>query len=364
LIGFKRRFFKFSLLFLALGGIVLDNYKLAGVDVVAGYEAVDFIKKHVATTFRPGVTSSLGGFAGLFSLGQFKHMEEPILASGTDGVGTKLKIAFVMDKHDTIGIDCVAYSVNDIICTGAEPLYFLDYIACGKVYPEKINQIVAGVAEGCRQANCALIGGETAEMPGFYADDEYDLAGMAVGIIDKKDIIDGQKTTAGDVLIGIASSGLHSNGYSLVRKIVQPNSENVGRYIAEFGKTLGEELLIPTKMYAAMVKGIMADAEIKGISNITGGGFLENVPRMLHGGLQARVNLDSWDVLPIFSYLEREGRIEKTEMHNIFNMGIGMVVCVAASEVDKVMASLKAMGEVGFVIGDVVANPDGGLIYV
>ena len=341
----------------------MENYKASGVDIEAGYQAVDLIKKHVATTMRQGVMSSVGGFAGLFSLAQFKDMEEPVLASGTDGVGTKLKIAFVMDKHDTIGIDCVAYSVNDIICTGAQPLFFLDYIACDKVRPEKIGQIVAGVAEGCRMADCALVGGETAEMPGFYQENEYDLAGMAVGIVDRKNIVDGQNIKAGDVLVGIGSSGLHSNGYSLVRKIVRPNSENVGRYITEFGKTMGEELLMPTKIYANTIKELTTSLEIKGISNITGGGFMENIPRMLHGGLQARVNTGSWEIPPIFSYLEREGRIDVREMHDIFNMGVGMTVCVSPDKVDATIAKLKELGETGFVIGDVVANADGGLIY-
>ena len=342
----------------------MDNYKQSGVDVHAGYQAVDLIKQHVASTKIPGVLSGLGGFAGLFSLAAFKDMEEPVLASGTDGVGTKLKIAFVMDKHDTIGIDCVAYSVNDIICNGAQPLFFLDYIAMGKVVPEKVEQIVGGIAEGCRQAECALVGGETAEMPGFYQEGEYDLAGMAVGIIDKKDIIDGSKTAVGDILVGIASSGLHSNGYSLVRKIVRPNEENVGRYITEFGKTLGEELLVPTKMYAKTVKGLMEAVTVKGISNITGGGFLENVPRMLQSGLQARVKLGSWEVHPIFSYLEREGRIDNHEMHNIFNMGIGMTFAIAPNDVDAAIAHLKTLGETPYIIGDVVENADGGLIYV
>ncbi|MCL2752608.1 MAG: phosphoribosylformylglycinamidine cyclo-ligase [Defluviitaleaceae bacterium] len=342
----------------------MDNYKQSGVDVHAGYEAVELIKEHVSSTKIPGVLSGLGGFAGLFSLSAFKDMEEPVLVSGTDGVGTKLKIAFVMDKHDTVGIDLVAYSVNDIICNGAKPLFFLDYIATGKVFPKKIEQIVSGIAEGCRQAGCALVGGETAEHPEMMPDDEYDLAGMAVGIIDRKNIIDGAKTAAGDILIGIASSGLHSNGYSLVRKIVRPNEENVGRYIAEFGKTLGEELLVPTKMYAKTVQGLMESIDVKGISNITGGGFLENVPRMLKNGLQARVKLGSWDVHPVFGYLEREGRIENHEMHNIFNMGIGMTFCVAQKDADEAVARLKVLGETPYIIGDVVENADGGLIYV
>ena len=343
----------------------MDNYKQSGVDVHAGYEAVELIKKHVASTKIPGVLSGLGGFAGLFSLGAFKNMEEPVLVSGTDGVGTKLKIAFVMDKHDTVGIDLVAYSVNDIICNGAKPLFFLDYIATGKVFPNKIEQIVSGIAEGCRQAGCALVGGETAEHPEMMPDDEYDLAGMAVGIIDKKDIVDGAKTNAGDVLIGIASSGLHANGFSLVRKIVRPNEENCGRYIAEFGKTLGEELLVPTKLYAKAVQDLMGSSvDVKGISNITGGGFLENVPRMLRDGLQARVKLGSWEVHPIFNYLEREGRIDNHEMHNIFNMGVGMTFCVAPQDADTAVTRLKALGETPFIIGDVVENADGGLIYV
>ena len=342
----------------------MDNYKASGVDIEAGYRAVDLIKKHVASTPRQGVLSSVGGFAGLFSLLDFKDMEEPVLASGTDGVGTKLKIAFVMDKHDTIGIDCVAYSVNDIICTGAKPLFFLDYIACDKVRPEKIGLIVEGIAEGCRQADCALVGGETAEMPGFYQENEYDLAGMAVGIVDRKNIIDGSKIKSGDVLIGIASSGLHSNGYSLVRKVLRPNSENVGRYITEFGKTMGEELLIPTKIYAKTIKSLTESLEIKGISNITGGGFLENVPRMLSGRLQARVRMDSWEIPPIFSYLEREGRIAQNEMYNVFNMGVGMAICVEESLADATIAKLSELGEAGFIIGDVVEHTDGGLIYV
>jgi len=341
----------------------LDNYKLSGVDVKAGYDAVDLIKGHVARTKRSGVLSSLGGFAGLFSLKDFKHMEEPVLASGTDGVGTKLKIAFVMDKHDTIGIDCVAYSVNDIICTGAEPLYFLDYIACDKVRPEKIGQIVSGIAEGCIQAECALVGGETAEMPGFYQDGEYDLAGMAVGVIDKKDIVDGSKIIAGDVMIGIASSDLHSNGYSLVRKIIRPTSENVGRHITEFGRTLGEELIEPTKIYAKTIKHLVANHEVKGISNITGGGFLENIPRMYAENLGARVDTNSWEIPPIFQYLEREGRIDKTEMFNIFNMGIGMVVCVAKDQVDTTLAALKSLGEFACVIGEITDGSGGNFQY-
>jgi len=342
----------------------VDNYKLSGVDIAAGYESIDIIKHHVARTMREGVLGGIGGFGGLFSLSAFKHMQEPVLASGTDGVGTKLKIAFVMDKHDTVGIDCVAYSVNDIICTGAEPLYFLDYIACGKVVPERVGKIVEGVALGCQMANCALIGGETAEMPGFYPENEYDLAGTAVGIIDKKDIIDGSKIAQGDVLIGIASSGLHSNGYSLVRKLLAPSSDNVGKYIDEFGRTLGEELLAPTKIYVKTILSLMENIEVKGVSNITGGGFLENVPRMLPKGYCAQVRTGSWDVLPIFKYLENIGKLDTIEMHNIFNMGIGMVVAVAQEDCDRAVQLLQNLGETAYVIGDVAKNSDKDFVYV
>ena len=340
-----------------------DSYKHSGVDIEAGYESINIIARHVASTKREGVFSGIGGFAGLFSLAKFKDMEEPVLASGTDGVGTKLKIAFAMDKHDTVGIDCVAYSVNDIICTGAEPLYFLDYIACGKVIPEKVGQIVQGVAEGCKMANCALVGGETAEMPGFYPDDEYDLAGMAVGIIDRKNIIDGSKIVQNDVIIGIGSSGLHSNGYSLVRKLLSPSVENVGKYVEEFGRTLGEELLEPTRIYVKAILKLIETVEVKGISNITGGGFLENIPRMLPKHVQAIINTGSWPVHPIFNYLGKIGKIDNAEMHNIFNMGIGMALAVSATEADKTLACLRDLGESAYVIGDIAANADGGLVY-
>jgi len=342
----------------------MNNYKLSGVDVEAGYQAVDIIAKHVKTTKRIGSLSGIGGFAGLFSLAQFKHMDEPVLASGTDGVGTKLKIAFAMDKHDTVGIDCVAYSVNDIICTGAEPLYFLDYIAAGKVVPQRVGEIVKGIAEGCVQANCALVGGETAEMPGFYPDDEYDLAGTAVGIIDKKNIIDGSKIVQSDVIIGIASSGLHSNGYSLVRKLLDPTRDNVGKHVAEFGRTLGEELLEPTKIYVKTILGLINAIEVKGICNITGGGFLENIPRMLpESAVQARLRVGSWPILPVFSYLQGIGNVGSVEMHNIFNMGIGMAIVVSEANVDQTLQKLHALGESAFVIGDIVNNADGGMIY-
>ena len=344
----------------------MDSYKSSGVDINAGYESIDLIKEHVLRTKRDGVFGGIGGFAGLFSLKNFKDMQEPVLASGTDGVGTKLKIAFVMDKHDTVGIDCVAYSVNDIICCGAEPLYFLDYIAFGKVIPEKVGLIVSGVAEGCKRANCALIGGETAEMPGFYPDDEYDLAGCAVGIIDKKDIIDGSSINQGDVLIGIGSSGLHSNGYSLVRKLLLPTVDNIGNYIDEFGKTLGEVLLEPTKIYVKTILELKKAIELKGISNITGGGFLENIPRMFpkQAGLCAKVKLGAWQVPPIFSYLKKAGNLDLVEMHNIFNMGVGMVVTVCASDVDKTIELLCSMGETAFVIGEVCKDFDKDFVYV
>ena len=342
----------------------MDNYKLSGVDVAAGYESIDIIARHVDSTKRDGVISGIGGFAGLFSLAKFKNMEEPILASGTDGVGTKLKIAFAMNKHDTVGIDCVAYSVNDIICTGAEPLYFLDYIACGKVFPEKIGQIVGGIAEGCRMANCALVGGETAEMPGFYPEDEYDLAGTAVGIIDKKNIIDGSKIVENDVLIGIASSGLHSNGYSLVRKILQPDCKNVVEYIDEFGRTLGEELLEPTKIYVRTILDMIQNIEVKGICNITGGGFLENIPRMMPADMTAKVKLGSWEIPPVFSYLENIGKVDHTEMHNIFNMGIGMVLAVSENDADSALKRLNELNEKGYIIGEIAKCGNGGLIYV
>ena len=342
----------------------MDNYKLSGVDVNAGYQAVDLIKHHVARTKREGVIGGFGGFGGLFSLAGYKHMEEPVLVSGTDGVGTKLKIAFVMDKHDTVGIDCVAYSVNDIICTGAEPIYFLDYICTGKVMPEKIGKIVEGIALGCQMAGCALIGGETAEHPGMMPDDEYDLAGMAVGIIDKKDLVDSSKIVQGDVLIGIGSSGLHSNGYSLVRKLLAPDAKNVSKYIDEFGRTLGEELLAPTKIYVKTILGLMENIEVKGISNITGGGFLENVPRMLPSGYCAKVKTGSWDVLPIFKYLENIGKLDTIEMHNIFNMGVGMVVAVAEEDCDRTIQLLQKLGETAYYIGEIVENADKDFIYV
>ncbi|NLM12493.1 MAG: phosphoribosylformylglycinamidine cyclo-ligase [Epulopiscium sp.] len=328
------------------------NYKASGVDVEAGYEAVRLMKDHVKSTFRPEVLTDIGGFGGLFSIGNQK-MKEPVLVSGTDGVGTKLKIAFLMDKHDTVGIDCVAMCVNDVICSGAEPLFFLDYIACGKNLPKKIALIVKGVAEGCRQAGAALIGGETAEMPGFYPQDEYDIAGFCVGIVDKEKIIDGSSIQQGDVLIGIASSGIHSNGFSLVRKIFNPSNENLCEYIEKLGCTLGEELLKPTKIYVKAIQRLKQEVNIKGISHITGGGFIENIPRMLPKGLGARIQEGSWDILPVFEMMQELGNIDRRHMYNTFNMGIGMVLAIDESEKEKALLVLKEAGEKAYVIGSV-----------
>lgn len=328
------------------------DYKQSGVDVEAGYKAVELMKNHVKSTFRKEVVSDIGGFGGLFSIAN-KNLEEPILVSGTDGVGTKLKIAFLVDKHNTIGIDCVAMCVNDIICCGAEPLFFLDYIACGKNIPQKIADIVSGVANGCRQSNTSLIGGETAEMPGFYPHDEYDLAGFAVGIVDKKDIIDKQNVKVDDVLIGIQSSGIHSNGYSLVRKIFNPSSKNINEFIESIGTTLGEELLKPTKIYVKPILELKAKIKIKGISHITGGGFIENIPRMLPDGLCAYIEEGSWTVLPIFELIQESGQVERMSMYNTFNMGIGMVLAVSPNDVDTALKTFDDMNEKAFVIGKI-----------
>ncbi len=327
------------------------DYKQAGVDVTAGYKSVELIKKDVKSTYRPEVINDLGGFGGLFDLGNAKNMDKPVLVSGTDGVGTKLKIAFLTDKHNTVGIDCVAMCVNDIICSGAEPLFFLDYIACGKNYPEKIAEIVSGVAEGCRQAGCSLIGGETAEMPGFYPEDEYDLAGFTVGLMDGAKVIDGSNMKSGDVLIGIASSGVHSNGYSLVRKIFEPNKENVNEYIDELGTTLGEALLVPTKIYVKPVLDLISKVEVKGISHITGGGFIENVPRMMGKGLKAVIKEGSYPIPPIFTLIEKRGNVERMSMYNTFNMGIGMVICVSKDDAEKTVKILEENGEKAYEIG-------------
>ena len=316
-----------------------DSYKSAGVDVHAGYRAVELMKEHVKKTHIPGVISDIGGFGGLFEIGT--GFQNPVLVSGTDGVGTKLKIAFVMDKHDTVGQDCVAMCVNDIVCSGAKPLFFLDYIAVGKNVPEKVASIVKGVADGCVLANCALIGGETAEMPGFYPENEYDLAGFSVGIVDKSKIIDGSTICAGDVLIGIPSSGIHSNGYSLVRKTFALNDDSsysvLSRKYDELQKTLGEELLTPTKIYVKPIQSLLQKCEIKAMSHITGGGFIENIPRMLKKGLSARIQINQVPVLPIFDILAKEGNIPKADMFNTFNMGIGLVMAVAKENADAVI---------------------------
>ncbi len=336
------------------------DYKNAGVDIEAGYKSVELMKEHVKSTMRKEVLTGLGGFSGAFSAAAFKDMEEPTLVSGTDGVGTKLKLAFIMDKHDTVGIDCVAMCVNDIACAGGEPLFFLDYIACGKNYPEKIADIVSGVAEGCKQSNAALIGGETAEMPGFYPIDEYDLAGFAVGVVDKKDLITGQNIKAGDKLIGIASTGVHSNGFSLVRKVFDMTKESLDTYYDELGKTLGEALIAPTKIYVKALRSVKdAGVTIKGCSHITGGGFYENIPRMLPDNVKAVVKKDSYEVPAIFKLLASKGSIEEDMMYNTYNMGIGMVLAVDSADVEKTMEALKAAGETCYEIGEVVAGDKG-----
>ena len=322
------------------------DYKNSGVDIEAGYKSVELMKKYVQGTMRPEVLTGLGGFSGAFSMEKFKNMEKPTLVSGTDGVGTKLKLAFLMDKHDTIGIDCVAMCVNDIACAGGEPLFFLDYIACGKNYPEKIAAIVSGVAEGCKQSDAALIGGETAEHPGLMPEDEYDLAGFAVGVVDEKDIITGADVKAGDVLIGMASSGVHSNGFSLVRKIFEMTKESLDTYYDELGKTLGEALLAPTRIYVKALRSVKeAGVRIKACSHITGGGFYENVPRMLPEGKQAVIRKDSYEVPSIFKLMAKKGQVEEKMMYNTYNMGLGMVLAVDPADVDKTMEAIKAAGE-------------------
>ena len=328
------------------------DYKNAGVDIEAGYRSVELMKKHVQETMRPEVLSKLGGFSGAFSMEKFKDMEKPTLVSGTDGVGTKLKLAFILDKHDTVGIDCVAMCVNDIACAGGEPLFFLDYIACGKNFPEKIADIVKGVADGCKQAGAALIGGETAEMPGFYPEDEYDLAGFAVGVVDEKDLITGKDLKAGDVLIGMASSGVHSNGFSLVRKVFKMEKEVLETYHEELGKTLGEALIAPTKIYVKALRSIKENGvTVKACSHITGGGFYENIPRMLPEGKHAVVKKDSYPIPPIFTMLAREGGIAEQMMYNTYNMGLGMIVAVDPADVEKAMEAIKAAGETPYIVG-------------
>ncbi|MFQ9510309.1 MAG: phosphoribosylformylglycinamidine cyclo-ligase [Lachnospiraceae bacterium] len=330
------------------------DYKNAGVDIEAGYKSVELMKEHIKKTMRPEVLTNIGGFSGAFSMEKFKNMEKPTLVSGTDGVGTKLKLAFIMDKHDTIGIDCVAMCVNDIACAGGEPLFFLDYIACGKNEPEKIATIVKGVAEGCEQSGAALIGGETAEMPGFYPVTEYDLAGFAVGVVDEKDLITGKALKDGDVLIGIASSGVHSNGFSLVRKVFSMSEENLNRHYDELDTTLGEALLVPTKIYVKALRSVKeAGVTLKACSHITGGGFYENVPRMLPDGIHAEIKKDSYPIPPIFKMLQREGAIEEPMMYNTFNMGLGMIIAVDPADVDKAMEAILAAGETSYVVGSV-----------
>ena len=332
------------------------DYKKAGVDIEAGYKSVELMKEHVKKTMRAEVLGGLGGFSGAFSLAKIKEMEEPVLLSGTDGCGTKVKLAIIMYKHDTIGIDAVAMCVNDIACAGGEPLFFLDYIACGKNYPEKIADIVKGVAEGCLQSEAALIGGETAEHPGLMPEEDYDLAGFAVGVCDKKEMITGEKLEAGDVLIGMASTGVHSNGFSLVRKVFEKemNKEGLNTYYDSLGKTLGEALLAPTRIYVKALKNIKkSGVTVKACSHITGGGFYENVPRMLKDGVRAVIRKDSYPIPPIFKLLAEKGQIEEQMMYNTFNMGLGMVVAVDEADVDKTMAAIKAAGDQPYVVGTI-----------
>ena len=336
------------------------DYKKAGVDIEAGYKSVELMKEHVKKTMRPEVLGGLGGFAGAFDLSGIKNMEEPVLLSGTDGCGTKVKLAFVMDKHDTIGIDAVAMCVNDIACSGGEPLFFLDYIACDKNYPEKIASIVSGVAEGCLQSECALVGGETAEHPGLMPEDDYDLAGFAVGVVDKKDIIDGSTIKAGDTLIGIASSGVHSNGFSLVRKVFEMTKESLDTYYDELGKTLGEALIEPTRIYVKALKNVKnAGVRIKGCSHITGGGFFENVPRMLPENVRAIIKKESYPVPALFDLIQKNGNIEEHMMYNTFNMGLGMVIAVNPEDVETTMKAIEEAGDKCYVVGNIVEGDKG-----
>ncbi len=336
------------------------DYKKAGVDIEAGYQSVELMKQYVKKTMRPEALGGLGGFSGAFSMERFKEMEKPTLVSGTDGVGTKLKLAFVLERHDTIGIDCVAMCVNDIACAGGEPLFFLDYIACGKNFPEKIASIVKGVAEGCVQAEAALIGGETAEHPDLMPEEEYDLAGFAVGIVDEKDMITGADIAAGDVLIGIASSGVHSNGFSLVRKVFEMTQESLNTYYDVLGTTLGEALLAPTRIYVKALKAVKAaGVRLKGCSHITGGGFYENIPRMLPEGVCAVIRKDSYEIPPIFGLLQEKGGIEEKMMYNTYNMGLGMVLAVDAADAEKTMEALEKAGEKAYIVGAVEAGEKG-----
>ena len=336
------------------------DYKKAGVDIEAGYKSVELMKKYVKETMRPEVLGGIGGFSGAFSMKSFCSMEKPTLLSGTDGVGTKIKLAFLLDRHDTVGIDCVAMCVNDVACAGGEPLFFLDYIACGKNYPEKIATIVKGVAEGCRQAGAALIGGETAEHPDLMPEDEYDLAGFTVGIVDEKDLITGENIKPGDVLVGIASSGIHSNGFSLVRKVFEMTRESLETYYEELGTTLGEALLAPTKIYVKALRAVKdAGVTIKGCSHITGGGFYENIPRMLPEGIHAVVDKNSYEVPAVFRLLQKKGNIEEKMMYNTYNMGLGMVLALDAADVEKAMAAIREAGETPYVVGKCQAGEKG-----
>ena len=336
------------------------DYKSSGVDIEAGYKSVELMKQYVKTTMRPEVLGGLGGFSGAFSLEKIKDMEKPTLVSGTDGVGTKIKLAFLMDKHDTIGIDCVAMCVNDIACAGGEPLFFLDYISCGKNIPEKIAEIVKGVSAGCVQSEAALIGGETAEHPGLMPEDEYDLAGFAVGVVDEKDLITGENLKPGDVLIGMASSGVHSNGFSLVRKVFDMTVESLNTYYDELGATLGETLLAPTRIYVKALKAVKeAGVTVKACSHITGGGFYENVPRMLKEGTHAVINKNSYPVPPIFTLMAKKGNIEEHMMYNTYNMGLGMIVAVDPADVDKTMEAMKSAGDTPYVVGTIEAGEKG-----
>ena len=336
------------------------DYKNAGVDIEAGYKSVELMKKHVKETMREEVLGGLGGFSGAFSLAKIKEMEDPVLLSGTDGCGTKVKLAFIMDKHDTIGIDCVAMCVNDVACAGGEPLFFLDYIACGKNYPEKIATIVSGVAEGCKQSGAALVGGETAEHPGLMPEDDYDLAGFAVGVVDRKDLITGENLKDGDVLIGIASSGVHSNGFSLVRKVFEMTKESLDTYYDELGKTLGEALIAPTRIYVQALKNVKeAVIRVNACSHITGGGFYENIPRMLPEGMHAVVKKDSYEVPAIFKLMQKTGNIEEEMMYSTFNMGLGMIIAVDPADVDKAMEAIKAAGDTAYIVGNIKAGEKG-----
>ena len=339
-----------------------ESYKKAGVDVTAGYKAVQLMKTHIAKTMTSSVLTDIGGFGGLYEL-DLQDIKKPVLVSGTDGVGTKLKIAFLMDKHNTVGIDCVAMCVNDIICCGAKPQFFLDYIAVGKNYPEKIADIVSGVAEGCVQAGCSLVGGETAEMPGFYPEDEYDLAGFSVGVVDKDKIFSNSTQKSGDVIIAIPSSGVHSNGYSLIRKVFTVNEQNLARHFSDLGTTLGECLLTPTKIYVKDIIGLKEKVTIKSVSHITGGGFYENIPRSLKKGLSANIKKDDVRILPIFDLIARTGHIPEHDMFNTFNMGVGMMITVAQEEADLAVNTLKALGEDAYILGELVESDEGVILY-